>query len=404
MLNNLHYQTARDILLDATKPLGKERLPLKRCGGRILAEALVAAENIPPFDRSPYDGYALRATDTESASKEYPVCLRILEEIPAGAVPTMPITAGTASKVLTGAPIPPGADVVIMFEKTEFTPETVTVFTSLNAGDNIVRAGEDVAKGTLLADIGTVIDPGLAGTLAAQGVAEPLVYNIPKIGLLSTGSELVGVDAPLEAGKIRNSNRYMLEAAVATLGCQPIYLGTAGDSVEGIAALLEEGVEECDAVVTTGGVSVGDYDLTPAAMEAVGAELLFRGVDIKPGMACAYATKAGKLICGLSGNPASAITNFYVVAVPALRKLAGRHDPNLQEISVVLKESFPKKSSITRFLCGKLELSDGIVRMSFLPNQGNVVISSAVGCNVMAEVLAGSGPVPAGTKLKGFLL
>ena len=404
MLKNPDYTTARALLLKGVTPVDTERLSLSRCGGRVLAAELKAAEHIPPFDRSPYDGYALRAADTAAASREAPVTLRVLEEVPAGAVPAVPVTEGTATKVLTGAPIPVGADVVIMFEKTTFTAETVTIYNPLKSGENIIYTGEDVRRGDVLARCGEVIDPGLAGTLAAQGVAEPLVYKVPRVAILSTGSELVEADQAPSHGKIRNSNRYMLEGALKGLGCEPVYLGIAGDSVAEISALLNRGLEECDAVVTTGGVSVGDYDLTPKAMEESGVDILFQGVDLKPGMACAYGVLGGKPVCGLSGNPASSMTNFYAVAVPALKKLAGHREPQAKELRVTLAEGFSKKSPKTRLLRGTLDLSDGSVRMHLPKDQGNVVLSSTIGCNVMAEVPAGSGPISAGTELKGFLL
>ena len=404
MLENPCYERARELLLSNVSTADTERIPLSECGGRVLAQDLIAQENVPAFDRSPYDGYALRAEDTALASKEHPVTLQILEEIPAGAVPTEEITAGTAAKVLTGAPIPQGADVVVMYEKTEFTDDTVTLFAPLMVGDNIVHAGEDIRKGAVLAKRGTVIDPGLAGTLAAQGVSMPLVYKVPKVAIFSTGSELVEANDVPGPGKIRNSNRYMLEAALSRLGCEAVYLGIAVDTVEGISKLLMQGVAECDAVITTGGVSVGDYDLTPAAMEAIGADILFRGVDMKPGMACAYGTKDRKFLCGLSGNPASALTNFYAVALPALKRLTGRREFLPQEINVVLLDGFKKKSPATRFLRGRLDLKDGTVCMELPKDQGNVVLSSTIGCDVMAVVPAGSGPIEAGAVLKGFLI
>lgn len=404
VIKNPGYEQAKELLLAAVQPVGTEHAPLSECGGRVLAQELIAQENVPAFDRSPYDGYAFRAEDTASASKAHPVTLRVLEEVPAGAVPTQAVVPGTATKVLTGAPIPEGADAVIMFEKTVFTGETVALSAPMEAGSNIVRIGEDIRKGAVLAVPGTVIDPGLAGTLAAQGEAAPLVYRMPKVALLSTGSELVEADAAPGAGKIRNSNRYMLEAALKQIGCEPVYLGIAGDSAADISDRLEKGLSQCDAVITTGGVSVGDYDLTPDAMERCGAELLFRGVDMKPGMACAYAVREGKPICGLSGNPASALTNFYAVALPALKKLTGQSTYQAREIQIRLSGGFPKKSPKTRFLRGKLEIKDGAVWMDLPKDQGNVVLSSTIGCNAMAVVPAGSGPLEAGTVLKGFLL
>lgn len=404
MVNNPHYEQARELLFHALSAVGTERVSLSHCGGRILAQDLVAQENVPAFDRSPYDGYAFRAVDTVDASKAQPVTLTVVEEIPAGSVATKVITAGTAAKVLTGAPIPQGADTVVMYEKTTFTDTSVTLYTPAKAGENIVRTGEDVCKGSVLANCGMIIDSGLAGTLASQGEITPLVYRKPRIAILSTGSELVEAECVPKEGKIRNSNRSMLEALLQQLGCESVYLGIAGDSVEEIAALMDKGLCECDALIATGGVSVGDYDLTPDAMEKAGVEILFRGVDMKPGMACAYGVRDGKLACGLSGNPASALTNFYAVALPAVKKLTGRADYLPKELSVTLTSEFKKKSPKTRFLRGKLVLDHGVVAMELPKDQGNVVLSSTIGCNVMAIVPAGSGPLAAGTVLKGFLL
>ena len=404
MLKNPDFITARNLLADAVNAVGVEAIPLAECVGRVLAEDVAAADNVPPFDRSPYDGYALRSEDVAGATKENPVTLYIVEEVPAGAVPTVACTKNTAVKILTGAPIPEGADCVINYERTEFTESSVKIFEPVKAGSNIVLTGEDVKKGDLLACRGQVIDAGTAGTLASQGIAFPKVYRRPKVGIISTGNEVYEVGEPLAPGKIYNSNRYTLAAALEQIGCEPVYLGLAGDNAEAICSRMQQGLEQCDAILSTGGVSVGDYDFTPDAMEQAGVNMLFRGVQLKPGMACAYGEKNGKLVCGLSGNPASSLTNFHAVAVPALKKLAGRKDYVPQEITVTLKNRFKRKSPTLRLLRGTLDLSDGTVGMTLPEEQGNVVISSAIGCNVMAIVPAGSGPLETGTTLKGFLV
>lgn len=404
MLKNPDFITARGLLLDAVTAVETQQIPLESCAGRVLAENVAAAEHVPPFDRSPYDGYALRSEDTACASREEPAVLYIVEEVPAGAVPTKACTRNTAVKILTGAPIPEGADCVINYERTEFTESAVRIFEPLKAGSNIVRMGEDVRRGDILARAGQVIDAGTAGTLAAQGIACPTVFRRPRVGILSTGNEVAEPGAPLPAGKIYNSNRFTLAAEVERLGCEPVYLGLAGDSPAAVCDRLRAGLEQCDAVISTGGVSVGDYDFTPAAMEMARVELLFRGVKLKPGMACACGVKDGKLVCGLSGNPASALTNFCAVVAPTLKKLAGRSDFMPREVMVTLRDRFGKKSPGTRLLRGTLDLSDGTAGMRLSGDQGNVVISSAIGCDVMAVVPAGSGPVEAGTVLEGFLL
>ena len=395
---------ARSRMLERVCPVDTEEVPLSRLSGRILAQNVTARESIPPFDRSPYDGYAFRSEDTAQASQEAPVTLRILEEIPAGSVSHCPVTAGCAVKVLTGAPIPQGADAVIKFERTEFTAETVTIFSPCKSGSNIVRAGEDVHAGDPLAKAGTVIDAGLLGTLASQNIPAAPVYRVPKIGIISTGSELVEVGSPRIPGKIYDSNRYMLCAAVSNLGLEPVLIGQAADNVPDILACIQQGLAQCDGLLLTGGVSVGDYDLTPDAMEQAGVEILFRGVDMKPGMACACGVRNGKIVCGLSGNPASSMTSFYVVAVPALKKMMGYRSPLPREIQVKLSQDFDKESHSTRFLRGRLELKDGMAWMALSKNQGNVVLSSMIGCDMMALIPAGSGPISAGTVLRGFFL
>lgn len=404
MLLKTDYITARNLLLEETTPVATETVNLLRCANRVLAQDVIASDNVPAFDRSPYDGYTLRSEDVANASKETPVTLQILEEIPAGSVPTKVVVAGTASKILTGAPIPEGADCVINLEATQFTDTEVTLFAPVKCGKNIVRVGEDVKKGAVLAKAGQKIDAGCAGTIAAQGIIEPVVYKVPKIGILSTGSEVMEPGEEILPGKIRNINSYTIAAALEELGMEPVYLGIVGDDTDNIVAAYQKGLDTCDAVISTGGVSVGDYDLCPVAMDKIGAEILIRGVDLKPGMACAYAKKDGKILFGLSGNPASCMVNFYTVALPALKKLAGLAQSTPEEFTVTLKDGFGKKSMSTRVLRGSLDLSDGEVVFNMPKGQGNVILSATIGCDVMALIPSGTPSVAPGTKLKAFFI
>ncbi len=405
MQTGLEYQEARSLLLERVAPIARlERVPLFQAVGRVLAEEVFAAGDVPPFDRSPYDGYAFRAADTAGASREHPVTLQILEEVPAGSMWTQTVTSGTATKILTGAPVPPGADAITKYEDTAFDEKTVTVFAPFRAGENIVPKGEDVTKGQLLAEQGTVIDSALLGTLAAQGIVEPLCYGVPTIGILTTGSELAEAGEPLTGGKIVNTNQYTFFAAVEHIGCTPVVCGAPGDDPDAIAGAMDRALNACDLVLTTGGVSVGDYDFTPDAMERAGAELFLRTLKLKPGGASAYGVRGGKLICGLSGNPASALTNFYAVVLPAIRKLQGIRAPLLTELTVTLKEDFPKKSPKTRLIRGTLDLTDGTARMMVDRGQGNGVLHSLIGCNLLAEIPAGSPRLPSGTRLRAYLI
>ena len=404
MEHNIEYTAARELLLTHVRPMDTERVPLVEAGGRVLAQRVTAGRDVPPFDRSPYDGYAFRAADTAGAAKDHPVTLRVLEEIPAGSMWTRTVTPGTAVKILTGAPIPPGADAVTKYEDTEFSDDTVTISAAFNAEENVVLRGEDVHVGDVLAEVGTVIDAALLGTLAAQNISKPLVYRRPRVGVITSGSELAEPGEELTGGKIVNTNRYAFTDAVRHAGCEPVFYGAPEDDPAVIAALIDTALSECDMVITTGGVSVGDYDFTPDAMERAGAKILIRTLHLKPGGASAYAVRDGKLVCGLSGNPASAMTNFYAVVLPALRKLRGLREPRLTELTVALAAEFGKKSPKTRLIRGRLRFADGTAVMDVSRAQGNGVLHSLSGCDLLAEIPAGSGKLPAGTRLTAYLI
>lgn len=402
----LSCEEARKRLLQFTEPVGTEMIQLSDCLGRILPEDIRAAADVPDWPRSAFDGYAFRAADTSSASPETPVTLHILEEVPAGKVPETRLTEGTAVRILTGAMLPEGADSVEMFEKTEFTETSVTLFHPGRPGNNVVPRGEDAVRGQLLAAKGTKIDPGLMGVFASQGLREIPVFRIPKVGVISTGTEVVELGSVLPRGKIYNSNRALFEGELRKLGVRPVRVGIARDSVREIRELLELALDTCDAVLLTGGVSVGAYDLTGRAILEAGGGPLFSGVAMKPGKACFYAVRDGKMICALSGNPASAMTNYHAVAKAGLKRLCGWNQGDCfpAEIRVALKEDFPKKSKNERWVRGRLDLSDGTVRIDVPKQQKNSALSSTVGCDVMAVIPAGSGPLPAGTVLQGYLM
>ena len=400
----ISYTEARDLLLSLPVRAETETVSLAECWGRVLAEPLFADKDVPAFDRSAYDGYAVRATDTADASALHPVTLRILEEIPAGGVSRFSLTEGTAAKILTGAPVPEGCDSVIQFEKTTFTDCEVTLTAPCRPGANVIRAGEDVRAGSLLAPAGTVIDAPLMASLAGQNVSHPRCFRIPKVGIISTGSELADVGVPLAPGQIRNTNRYSLAGTLSGLGTEPVFLGIGRDDAGQIASLIRQGLDCCDAVILTGGVSVGDYDLTPEAMAMTGADILFERLAMKPGKACCFGTAEGKLIAGLSGHPSSSLIALCAVAAPYLKKLCGRRVFMNREIPVTLGETLEKAAPVTRLMWGTLDLTDGTAVVRLSSRQGNVIISSGIGTDVLAEIPAGSGPVEKGTTVKGFLI
>ena len=401
-MKQVEFNKARSILTDHIKVIDTEILNIKDLYGRVLAEDITATENVPPYARSPYDGYAFMASDTCWVSEDRPVTLKVIENIKANQVPFNFVSSGTAIRLMTGAPIPGGADAVCKYEDTDFTDEEVTIKREYSSGENIIFAGEDIEEGTLLAKKGDVIDAGLTGTLASLGITEARVYKRPVAGIISTGDEVIDIDEPLHPGMIRNSNRYTIRAALESIGYDTVYLGHARDETEEIKKLIINGEQGCDILVSTGGVSAGDYDLVPDAIKLAGYEILVRGVNIKPGMACAYGYKDDRLMLALSGNPASSLTNLQCVCYPALKKLKGIREYEHELIKMKIKYDCIKKSSGVRFIRGRLKIEDGTAVLDAASEQGNVVISSAIGCNVYGIVSGKGGPLKAGTMIDGF--
>ena len=278
-------EEGRDRILGRIIIVGVEYVSVEDCDGRILAEDILAKENIPPFPRSPYDGYAFRACDTKGADKEHPVTFTIVEELPAGKAPTKTINKNEAAKILTGAPVPEGADVIEAFEHTEFTESEVTVFKEYKPDTNIVPVGEDVKIGQKLLEKGMLLTPSDVGLLAGLGFAEVPVYKKPTAALISTGSELMPPGTELPMGKIRNSSAYALKGYLEKAGAQVHLSGIVKDEAAVIAERIRKEAEEADVIVTTGGVSVGDYDMVLSALDLLGAEILFWKLQMKPGMA-----------------------------------------------------------------------------------------------------------------------
>ena len=397
-------EEGRQKILDAVTIVPTETIPLGDAYGRVLAMDVVAMEDVPSFDRSPLDGYAFRAEDTSGASKETPVTLKVIDYIPAGDISHVPVTKGTAVRLMTGAPVPEGADCVCKYEETEFTEQEVKIFCPGKQNDNIIRKGEDVVKGTVLAEKGTMIDSGLMGTLAGQNIPEPLVYKQICAGIIATGSELVPVGQEPGPGMIIDTNEYTLTGAMEHMGFRVRRYGIADDTEEAIADILKKAMQECDVILITGGASVGDFDVTPKAMEKAGIRLLFQGVDMKPGKACEYGVCGEKLVCGLSGHPSSSLTNLLLVGLAGLRKMSGIKDYLPKEIDLVLANDFGKQSKNDRVIRGTLMIEDGIAKIRVPKGQGNVMISSTIGSDCVAVVPGGRGPLKAGDKIKGYLI
>ena len=397
-------EDALDALFTLAEPVGEETVPAEACCSRVLAEDLISPEAVPPFPKSPLDGYALRGEDTAEASPNSPVVLRITEEIAAGNAPRKPVGKGEAAKILTGAPIPEGANAVVRFEETQFTAEAVTLTAPVVPNTNIVPAGDDVKPGQPIAKKGEVITPPIAGLLAAVGVETVRVFRKPRVTVISTGSELMGPGRPLEYGKIRNSSYALLKGYMEEAGAAVDTLGIVGDDPKAIAEAMLRALETSDMVLTTGGVSVGDYDYVLAASERIGARRLFWKVRFRPGGTMLAAEKNGKLILGLSGNPASASLGLFLLGLPFLRALGGREKKPLRRTKARLAAPIEKDSPYGRLVRGRMELHDGEVFFRSVDHQGNGALTSLLGCNMIADIPPDTPPLSAGTVIETYIL
>ena len=312
---------AQDIIAAAAAPLDRvETVALRTARGRVLAGDVMAPADVPPFSRAAMDGYAVRAADTAGATRGTPVRLRCIEQIYTGQMPVQAVAAGLCSEVATGAPMPEGADAVVMVEETAADGDAVQFFAAATAGQNIGRQGQDIRRGQLVLPAGAVLTASRVGAIAALGHTEALVYARPRVAILSTGNEVVAPGEPLAPGQIYDINSYTLAAVVAEHGGVPVIHRTAIDTLEDLSRAVDECMAD-DVLVFSGGSSVGTRDLMLDVIRAKG-EVLFHGIAVKPGKPTAFGRIGGKLAFGMPGYPTSCLTNAYVLVVPVLRRLA----------------------------------------------------------------------------------
>ena len=338
-------------VLDATPRLATERLSLVDGCGRVAAEAVASARAVPNAANSAMDGYALRHADAAAGAR-----LRVVGVIPAGTVRTEPVVPGTAVKIFTGSAVPPGADAVVKVEDTEEQGGVVTVHVAVPPGSNIRNAGEDVAPGQVVLAPGAVIGPADVGVLASVGRSTVVVHRRPRVTILSTGSELVEVDDPIGPGQVVNSNAYALAAAVREAGGDPIVLPIVRDDPAAVRAGIAQAMLG-DVVLSSGGVSVGDFDFVKEALDEVRVERLFWKVAQKPGKPLTFGRLGERLFFGLPGNPVSALVCFYVYVRPALRKLSGHVRLHLPVVEATLAVATRKAAELTEFI--RVRLADG---------------------------------------------
>lgn len=363
------------MILETVSPLAGERIGLLEATGRVLAEEIHSEREVPPFANSAMDGYAVRWDDVQEANADQPVTLAVREVVQAGMIPTQTVTPGTASKIMTGAVVPSGADTVIRVEDTEEHDGQVWIQRNERAGNNVRASGEDIHRGQVVLEKGRVLRPADIGLLASVGRSLVLVRQRPRVAILSTGNELAEVDEALRPGQIVNSNAYALAAAVREAGGVPVPLAIARDTLTEIRATLGEAVRH-DVVLSTGGVSVGDFDFVKEAMDELGIQRLFWQVAQRPGKPLTFGLLRERPYFGLPGNPVSALVCFYLYVRPALRRMMGYEKLFSPVVSATVAHDIPKAKGLTEFVRCRLVLTNGHYEVHSTGSQGSGVLSS----------------------------
>lgn len=380
----IQVREALAIILSKIRVKGVEKIPIGQSLGRVLGEAIIAGRPHPPLDNSAMDGYALIAGDVQSASPGNPVRLEVSEDVAAGTLARETVRSGQAVRIMTGAPIPPGADAVVMVEDTEKDGGFVWVKDAAETGENIRRAGEDVQTGDVAVPKGVRIHPAHIGMMALAGRSHIYVGQRPSVAILSTGDEIVDLDERPTGSRIYNSNGHMLAAQVRSAGAIPVYLGIASDNEEAIQEKFNCALKS-DMAVSSGGVSVGDHDLVKSSLKKMGQETLFWKVAMKPGKPLAFGQIDGTPIFGLPGNPVSAFVSFEQFVRPAIKKMMGAADLGNRVVQARLTRTIRKKTGRRHFLSSRIAWDKGEYRVTPNTEQGSGILSSLASANGLLE-------------------
>lgn len=366
---------ALQIVLDNVAPLGVERIAIVDALGRVLAEEIRSSRDIPGFDNSAMDGYAVRAADIANASESNPVRLAVVETIGAGQMPTRQVNAGEAVRTMTGAPIANGADAIIQVERTRGSGDIVEILAATEARSFIRPRGEDLRLGELVMSAGKRLTPADLGMLASVNRAMVEVSRRPRVAIVATGDELVDVDQPPTGAQVVNSNAYALAGATIEAGGVPTILKVARDEREEITARLAEAMT-FDVVLSTGGVSVGQFDHVKGALDELGMKQLFHGVAQRPGRPLKFGTVGYRPIFGLPGNPVSTLVCFYLYARPAILKMGGRREVGLPRVQARCAVDIKTAKDLTEFVRVKLVRDGDQVVATPTGSQGSGILSS----------------------------
>jgi molybdopterin molybdotransferase len=411
-MEDLTVEEALAAILATVTVLPAEQVALLDCLDRVLAQDIVAGDSLPPFANSSMDGYAVRAADVGGATAGAPVALRVLADIAAGTVPEVTLVVGTAARIMTGAPMPAGADAVVPVEDTSEPwrdsqrplPETVRVFRAVEPGAYVRPAGQDMEVGETVLARGHLLRPQEIGVLAALGVNRVPVVRRPRLAILATGDELIDVSEPLQPGKIRNSNSYTQVAQTLAMGAVPIHLGVARDSEDHVRERLQQGLDAgVDLFVSSAGVSVGAYDVVKAVLEKEG-NVGFWRVRMRPGKPLAYGRYHGVPYLGLPGNPVSAMVSFERFARPLIRKMAGHTRLSRPEIQVTILEAIQSDGRESYIRAIVRRGPEGEYVATTTGDQGSNIMTSMVKANALLIVPEGGKQVAAGDSLRALML
>ena len=385
----LSVEDAREQMLETIPILPTEKRGILECVNYVLTEELKATENIPPFDNSAMDGFAVRAADLKDASKENPIVLSVVETIAAGYTPEKPVSNRQAARIMTGAMMPEGADAVVMQEVTELNGDKVTIFESVEKNENVRFTGESVRQGDSVMSHGKVLRPPEVSMLASLNIDEVAVNRKPKVAIVSTGDELTPLGEPLKPGKIRDSNRYGIFAQVQNAGGIPIDMGIAPDDEEETERIFKDAIAIADALITSGGVSVGEHDIVKNVLTKLG-DMNFWRVAMKPGKPQAYGKIHGKPVFGLPGNPVSSLVVFELFVRPALLKMAGHTDLLRPTFKATLETDVTNKDGRVNFMRAILTECDAQYIAKTTGPQGSGILHSLVLANGLITIPSGA--------------
>jgi molybdopterin molybdotransferase len=399
----ISFDEALNNILSHIHALGLEKVSLLESLGRVIAEDIYANRDIPPLDNSAMDGYALKFEDVQKASPDHPVRLEVIEDLPAGFISKKKLEKGKAIRIMTGAPIPKGADAVIPVEETKKEDGSVLIFKAAVLGENIRKSGEDVKKSDRVISKGDTIRPAEVGMLASVGRSFVSVYQKPLVAILCTGDELVDVDGELDEVKIISSNSYTLAAQVKDCGAIPVQLGIAKDRKKEIEEKLRQGIR-ADVLISSAGISVGDYDFVKEVMKNLGMEMVFWKVAMRPGAPLAFGTIGEKPVFGLPGNPVSSMISFEQFVRPSLLKMMGHRQLFRPVIEAILKEEIRKISGRRYFIRGSVSFEKDQYFVTTTGEQGSGILRSMVKANGLIIIPEDQEIARAGDKVKVQLL